>query len=90
MAQRDGLIARVRHIARGSDATALSGPATESAAVRDLTARVTHLERLVEALQDSVHRESKRHSSRIADLEARVTPGAMGKALSQHNREHGL
>jgi hypothetical protein len=55
-----------------------------------LEARITHLERLVQGLQDSVHRESSRHAKRIAELEARIQPGAISKALSKDARERGL
>jgi len=44
----------------------------------------------VQGLQDSVHRESSRHAKRIAELEARVQPAALGKALSEDARARGL
>jgi hypothetical protein len=37
-----------------------------------------------------VHRESTRLGKRVADLEARIQPAALGKALSQDARERGL
>jgi hypothetical protein len=58
--------------------------------VRALEARVQHLEALVQGLQDSVHRESTRHDKRIADLEDRMKPSALGKALSDDARARGL
>jgi hypothetical protein len=48
------------------------------------------LEQLVEGLQDSVHREALRQRKRIAELEARVDPAALSKALSKDARERGL
>jgi hypothetical protein len=37
-----------------------------------------------------VHRESSRHDKRIAELEARLQPGALGRALSDDARARGL
>ena len=55
-----------------------------------LEVRMAHLEQLVEGLQDSVHREMLRHEKRIADLEARIEPAELGKALSRDARDRGL
>ena len=55
-----------------------------------LEARIKHLEQLVEALQDSVHRESERHANRITELDARIQPAALGVALNRDARERGL
>jgi hypothetical protein len=44
----------------------------------------------VEGLQDSVHRESTRLGRRVGELEARIQPGALGRALSDDARERGL
>ena len=59
-------------------------------ALQALQTRVEHLERLVEALQDSVHRESERYTKRLTELEARIEPGALNVALSKDARERGL
>ena len=48
------------------------------------------MEALVQGLQDSVHRESTRQSKRIAELEARIDPAALHRALSEDARERGL
>lgn len=92
--EREGLIARIRQI-RGADATAAGSgkPApdgSEQDQLRALDARVEHLEELVQGLQDSVHRESARLARRIAELEARIQPAALGKALSDDARARGL
>ena len=58
--------------------------------VDHLEARVAHLEQLVEGLQDSVHRESARQATLIAELQAQVQPSAMGAALSKEARDRGL
>lgn len=90
---RDGLIARIRQIRRSAEArerltTGASGPRPTRLQV--LNARVAHLEQQLEALQDSVHRESERHSKLIAELQARVQPGAIGAALAKEARSRGL
>jgi len=58
--------------------------------LRALEVRIQHLEALVQGLQDSVHRESTRQDKRIADLEDRMKPSALGKALSDDARARGL
>jgi hypothetical protein len=94
MRERDRLIARIRQIRRMStkadEPASLStrGPGQDE--VRALEARITHLEQLVQGLQDSVHRESTRLSNRIRELEAQIQPGALGRALSENARERGL
>jgi hypothetical protein len=94
MAEREGLIARIRQIRRTGPAPATAPsrrePEDDAAAPRDLEARIEHLEQLVEALQDSVHRESERQSKRITELETRVQPAALSAALSKDARERGL
>lgn len=94
MREREGLIARIRQIRRAGEGSAPASPRAapddDPAEVRALQARVEHVERLVEALQDSVHRESERQSRRIADLEAAVQPSALTVALSKDARERGL
>jgi hypothetical protein len=94
MPEREGLIARIRQIRRvraeadesRGQPQAILGPDE----LRSLEARVSHLEALVQGLQDSVHRESTRQSKRIADLEARTHPAALGKALNEDARDRGL
>jgi hypothetical protein len=92
--EREGLIARIRQVRRLATAperpAAAPGADSQSAEIRALEARLTHLEQLLQGLQDSVHRESERQSKRITELEARIKPAALGKALSNHSREHGL
>jgi uncharacterized coiled-coil protein SlyX len=90
--EQDGLIPRIRQLRRA--ASARDAPPSEvegqDARMRALETRVGHLERLLEGLQDSVHRESERHSKLIADLQAQVEPGAMGSALADDARNRGL
>jgi hypothetical protein len=94
MGERESLIARIRQLRRVSaDADERGRAATRSSGqdeLRALDARVTHLEQLVEGLQDSVHREATRLGKRVAELEARLDPAALGRALSEDARERGL
>lgn len=94
MRPREGLIARIRQLHREAAAAEKPQPpatdSTDASQVRALEARLAHLEQLVEGLQDSVHRESERHSRLIAELQAQVQPAAMGAALSKDARERGL
>ena len=101
---RDGVIARIRQLAgrlpdsqphprlAHPDDHTRARPA-DAAADDPLTAlevRMTHLERLVEGLQDSVHRESERQLKLITELQTRVSPGAMGASLAEDARKRGL
>ena len=61
-----------------------------AAQLQALQRRIDDLERLIEGLQDSVHRESERQGRMIAELQEQVEPGAMGAALSRDARERGL
>ena len=94
MREREGLIARIRQIRRTGEGSAVApsqvAPTDDPVAVRALQARLEHVERLVEALQDSVHRESERQSKRISELEAQIQPSALSVALSKDARERGL
>ena len=100
MSEREGLIARIRQLGRsGASADAAVQRSTvdpqDGGGIRDervdaLEARIAHLERLVEGLQDSVHRESDRHAKLIAELQGQIQPGAMGAALAKDARSRGL
>jgi uncharacterized coiled-coil protein SlyX len=93
MREREGLIARIRQIRRASapvDPTSGRTVVNPQERLEALEARIAHLERLVEGLQDSVHRESERHGKLIAELQARVQPSEMGAALARHARDRGL
>jgi Tfp pilus assembly protein FimV len=97
MSDREGLIARIRLIRRPTPALDRTGdrPAADAAdpqpeALRALETRVAHLESLLQGLQDSVHRESKRHSELIAELQAQVEPAAIRAALAEDARQRGL
>jgi hypothetical protein len=76
--------------APGSTVEPQDGRSTQDERVGALEARIAHLERLVEGLQDSVHRESERHAKLIAELQGQIQPGAMGAALAEDVRSRGL
>ena len=90
MAERAGLIARIRRLAIARDRPRSSAGAPLSERLQAVETRLGHLEQLVEGLQDSVHRESDRHAKLIADLQDQIQPGAMGAALAEDARERGL
>jgi hypothetical protein len=91
MGQRERLIARIQQIRSAfTEPAAVSPSRVEQDQTRALEARVAHLEQLVEGLQDSVHRESTRLSKRVGELEARIRPAALSKALSDDARDRGL
>ena len=93
MRDRERLIARIRQVrgtSKGAEPPSEVAPALQPQQIRVLEERIKHLEALVQGLQDSVHRESSRHAERIAELEARIHPRALGKALSDDARARGL
>jgi hypothetical protein len=55
-----------------------------------LERRISHLEELVEGLQDAVHRDSVRRDEEAARLERRTAPHEMARALSEDARKRGL
>jgi uncharacterized coiled-coil protein SlyX len=58
--------------------------------IRSLEQRVSHLESMIEGLQDAVHRETKRTHEELDDLRHRTEPGEISRALSRDARERGL
>lgn len=93
MSDQDGLITRIRQLRR--TAATRERPLGEASDERTdrlhaLEARVQHLERQLEGLQDSVHRGSERQDKLIAELQNQVRPGAMGAALAEDRRSRGL
>ena len=55
-----------------------------------LDQRVQHLERLIEGLQDAVHRDSVRRGKQIHELQRKTEPEELRRALSKDAREHGI
>jgi uncharacterized coiled-coil protein SlyX len=58
--------------------------------IQALEQRVTHLEAMIEGLQDAVHRESQRTHQELDDLRRRTEPAELRRALSRDARERGL
>jgi len=94
MHERQGLVMRIRQIRHASaEAETQARPSASEPGedkLRALEARISHLEQVLQGLQDSVHRESTRLSSRIGELETQIQPSALSKALSEDARERGL
>ena len=92
MLERERLIARIRQIrvAAAPRKPPVGATGEDGGRVDGLEARIAHLERLVEGLQDSVHRESERHGRLIAELQAQLRPSAITAALDKDARERGL
>jgi hypothetical protein len=70
--------------------TEVEPAADDTQTIGRLEARVAHLERLVEGLQDAMHREGMRQNRRIMELEARTEPSALAVALNRDERQRGL
>jgi uncharacterized coiled-coil protein SlyX len=92
--ERERLVTRLRQIRQTGPSTDAQPASTTRDSDRDqlvaLEARVAHLEKLLEGLQDSVYRESERHDKRIGELETRIQPAALGEAMSNDVRKRGL
>ena len=55
-----------------------------------LEARITHLEAMIEGLQDAVHRESLRTNSKLEEMRKQLEPAELSRALSRDQRKRGL
>jgi len=58
--------------------------------IKDLEKRVSHLETMLEGLQDAVHREITRTNNQIDELRKRTEPGELSRALSEDARHRGI
>ena len=58
--------------------------------IESLEARVTHLEAMIEGLQDAVHREAVRANTRLDEMERNIEPAELSRRLSKDARERGL
>jgi uncharacterized coiled-coil protein SlyX len=90
---REGLIRRIsqiRQLAATPDRSPQRAGEPLPERMTSLEARVTHLEGLLEGLQDSVHRESERHAALIAELQEQIKPGSISASLAQDARNRGL
>ena len=55
-----------------------------------LEARVTHLEAMIEGLQDAVHRETLRTHAELEEIRKQLDPAELSRAISKDARERGL
>jgi hypothetical protein len=69
------------------DDAAASGPGQELTALRE---RVNALEAMVEGLQDAVYRQAVQQDQRFDELERRIEPDVLARALSEDARKRGL
>jgi uncharacterized coiled-coil protein SlyX len=58
--------------------------------IESLEKRVSHLETMVEGLQDNVHREITRTNDQIDLLRKKTEPAELSRALSEDARSRGL
>jgi uncharacterized coiled-coil protein SlyX len=58
--------------------------------VETLEARMEHLERALEGLQDAVYRQSQLEAERIDELRRRTEPAQIARELSRDARRRGL
>jgi len=58
--------------------------------VEGLERRVADLERMLEALQDAVHREWVRHEAKTAQLERKTQASEIARALNEDARRRGI
>ena len=63
---------------------------TQAQDEEDLRVRIDALEAMVEALQDSVHRETRRQDDRLDELARRLQPSELARSLSDDARKRGL
>jgi uncharacterized coiled-coil protein SlyX len=64
-----------------------SKPADDRVAALD--ARVSHLESMIEGLQDSVHRNAVRTDAKLDDMKRQLDPAELSRALSAEQRRRG-
>lgn len=58
--------------------------------IESLEKRVSHLETMLEGLQDNLHREITRTNVQIEELRKRTEPAEMSRAISEDARHRGL
>jgi uncharacterized coiled-coil protein SlyX len=72
-----------------------ASPATAPDQSRDrrleaLEARMSHLEKALEGLQDAVYRQAQLEEENIGELRKRMAPDQLARDLSQDARRRGL
>ncbi len=80
------MLRRVRPFQRQQQQDAGTGDQDATSVER----RLTHMEAMIEGLQHSVHRESIRRASQIAELKRDTQPDAVRRDLSRDARRRGI
>jgi uncharacterized coiled-coil protein SlyX len=70
----------------------MASPADDErdARLEAIEARMEHLEKAFEGLQDAVYRQAQIEESNITDLRRRIEPERLARDLSQDARDRGL
>jgi hypothetical protein len=70
----------------------MASPAEDErdARLEAIEARMEHLEKAFEGLQDAVYRQAQIEESNITDLRRRLEPERLARDLSQDARDRGL
>ena len=79
---------RARYV--GGDQARESPDAGWEHRLETLEARMEHLERQIEGLQDALYRQASLEDKNIGELRRRIEPGQMARDLDQDARERGL
>jgi uncharacterized coiled-coil protein SlyX len=74
----------------GDDRTPGSPDAGWEHRLETLEARMEHLERALEGLQDAVYRQAMLEDENVGELRRRTEPEQMARDLSQDARKRGL
>jgi hypothetical protein len=69
---------------------AVPEPALEPAAAERLERRIARLEAQVEDLQDALHRATVRQERHLEEVEHRLDPAVLARALSEDARRRGI
>jgi hypothetical protein len=79
---------RERHL--GGDQTPVQPDAGWEHRLQTLEARMEHLERELEGLQDALYRRAMLEDENIGELRRRIEPERMARDLDQDARKRGL
>jgi hypothetical protein len=93
MNRRRRVTARLRSLRfpAAGDAGALEARLTRTETEqREIRERLERLESLIEGLQDAVHRETVRQQQLIDELQRKMDPAEIARALSDDARRKGL
>jgi uncharacterized coiled-coil protein SlyX len=74
---------------RGNSSATAPDP-THDRRMEALEARMNHLEKALEGLQDAVYRQAQLEEENIGELRKRMAPDQLARDLSQDARRRGL